>query len=98
MKFYKYNPSYYRPSKAETLNQIADKFNTDVSNIKILSNSNLEEGEFVKIDKIFNHTHIVRPLENLKQLAEKYNVSIETIKQSNNLNSDKLFIGQKLRF
>ena len=98
MKFYKYNPTYYRPNANENINQIADKFNTDISNIEIVSNSDLNEGEFVKINKCYNFSHTVKPLDNLNMIAEKYNVTIEHIKTSNNLKDDRLFIGQKLRF
>jgi len=98
MKFYKYNPIIYRPRNNENLNSIADKFNTDISNIKVLSNSSLHEGEFVEIKKCYNVCHTVKPLENLQQLAKKYNVTIESIKECNNLKDDRLFIGQKLRF
>ena len=97
MKFNKFVPTYYRVKAGETINDILLKFNTDVSNVKILSN-NLCEGQFVKILKSYENFHIVKPLENLNQIAKKYNVEKEVIINANKLNGEKLFIGQKLRF
>ena len=92
------NDGYYRVKKNETLEMIANKFNTTINNVKILSNGSCNEGEFVKILKSNQFCHIVKPLEDLNSIAKEYGVTKEQIIDANGLNSNRLFIGQKLRF
>ncbi len=47
----------------------------------------------VKVDKII---HFVRPGENLTVIAGQYDSSVEHIQETNNLQSDKIYPGQKL--
>ena len=97
-KRYIYNNYVYRIDKTETLQQVADKFNTSVAEISCRDTNNVYEGDFVVIKKVNNRTHIVKPLETLSQIAKIYNVKEEDIAKNNDLKTNKLFIGQKLRF
>lgn len=47
----------------------------------------------VKVDKII---HFVRPGENLTVIAKQYDSSVKHIQEANNLQSDKIYSGQKL--
>ena len=98
MKFERYipNDNMYRLKQGETIKQVADKFNTSIDNIEILSST--LEGDFVKIKKCNHTTHVVKPLETLCDIAKIYGVSETYIIENNNLKTKRLFIGQKLRF
>ena len=57
------------------------------------------QGDEYKIVDVENYNiHIVQPMENLNSISEKYGVSIEDLKKINNLNINRLFIGQILKF
>ena len=55
------------------------------------------KGEWVKIKVNDFILHFVKPAETINDIATLHNVSVEKIKQDNNLESDKLFIGKKLK-
>lgn len=100
MKIEKYKPKifYYRIKATDTKNNLADKFNTKIENIKNYSKNCEDVGDFYLISKINSKTHIVKPLENLNLISKKYNISEEEIIKNNNLKTKTLFIGQKLYF
>lgn len=98
LKRYIPNYSLYRVEKGEDINDVAEKFNTTLENIIFKSVNGHHEGEFVEIKQHHQFSHVVKPLEDITTIASKYKVSVAHIMQSNNLNSTRLFIGQKLRF
>lgn len=97
-KRYLPNNNLYRPQKDEPINVVAEKFNTIPDNIVLKSKSKHYEGEFVEIKQYNQFLHVVKPLDNIDNIADKYKVSVTHIMECNNLNSTRLFIGQKLRF
>lgn len=48
-------------------------------------------------DDVPSHLHIVAPGDTLGKIAAKYNISVSELKKLNKLNSDTIYVGQKLR-
>lgn len=96
----KYKPEvlFYRIKEGDSKNRIADKFNTEIKNVKCLTEDCEETGDFYIISNIKSNSHVVKPMESLRSIAEKYKISEEEIIRQNNLKTKQLFIGQKLRF
>ena len=89
---------YYRVLDGDNLNKIRQRFNTEQENI-IRNNSEipLYAGEWIKIKVNDFITHFVKPTETLKVVSEKYSITPEELASFNNLQTEKLFIGQKLK-
>lgn len=89
----------YQVKQGDYLNQIADKFDTTVSDIMEINN--LEDtliitGETLKVDA--TRTIEVVKGETLSQIAKDFDVEVEDIKEWNDLDSDLILIGQELEF
>lgn len=87
---------FYRITNPDV--DLCKEFNT--SKEKILRNNEnikLYVGEIVKIKVNDFQTHYVKPAETLQQIAENHKTNVEKLKHDNNLESDKLFIGQRLK-
>ena len=90
----------YTVKKGDTLYQLAQKYNTTVSELKALNNltsNSLSIGQNLKIPS--NNTtisYVVKKGDTLYQLAQKNNTTVDTIKKLNNLTSNTLSIGQTL--
>ncbi|MFC0015294.1 MULTISPECIES: LysM peptidoglycan-binding and 3D domain-containing protein [Allobacillus] len=87
----------YQVKQGDYLNQIADKFDTTVSDIMEINN--LEDtliitGETLKIDA--TRTIEVVKGETLSKIANDFDVEVEDIKEWNDLDSDLILIGQEL--
>ena len=85
----------YQVKQGDYLNQIADKFDTTVSDIMEINN--LEDtliitGETLKVDA--TRTIEVVKGETLSQIAKDFDVEVEDIKEWNDLDSDLILIGQ----
>ena len=63
-----------------------------------ITSLNEKNNEYNIVDVENYNIHIVQPMETLKSVSEKYGVRIEDLKKINNLNMDRLFIGQILKF
>jgi len=88
---------WYQVKKHDTISSIQQQFGVNSSAIKRNNyNTDLYEGEVVKIINKSNTLHIVKPMENLQTIAKIYNTSIEKLAKINNLTSNRLFIGQTL--
>ena len=69
----------------------------ELRQLDVVSLNEGSDGYSVVEVKNYN-THIVKPFETLEGLSRKLCVDEEEIKKINNLNSNKLFIGQILKF
>ena len=91
----------YIVKKGDSLYSIANKFNTNVSEIKTLNNisSNLLSiGQTLKIPtQTSSNTYTVKKGDSLYSIASKFNTTINEIKSLNNLSSNLLSIGQILK-
>ena len=97
---------YYDVKKGDSLYSIAQKFNIDVSELKMINNlsSNvLSIGQQLIIPKINendkkenNNYYIVEPGDTLYYISRKKGTTVDEIKRINNLNNNLLTIGQKL--
>ena len=89
---------YYRVQDGDTVQNICQKFNTCKENI-FRNNWDLDfyVGEWILIKSNEFKTHYVKPMETLEIIAKKYKTTNEKIMTDNNLQTEKLFIGQKLK-
>jgi len=94
----------HRVKSGETLSQIAEKYGTTVSEIRLAngkSNDNIRVGEILKVNSTVESTeqvsiHNVIAGENLTAIARKYGVSVSDIRAWNSKTSDKIVPGEKL--
>ncbi|MFZ6033602.1 MULTISPECIES: LysM peptidoglycan-binding domain-containing protein [Melioribacter] len=100
----------YTVKKGDTISEIADKFGVRVSNIKEwnnLRNNLIRVGQNLKIyqknenlpndNKSSNSEYyVVKRGDSLIEIADKFNVTVDDLKNWNRLNSNKIFVGQKL--
>ena len=89
-----------------TLYNIANKYNTTVTELKELNNltnNNLKIGQVLKIptqepnDNVEENIYVVKSGDTLYAIASKYNLTVDELKKINNLTSNTLSIGQKLK-
>ena len=84
--------------KGDTMQSIAQTYNTNICNILRNNQSiDLYEGEVIKIIRNHKKTHIVKPMETLNSIANRYNTTSDKLVKINNLQSTRLFIGQMLQ-
>ena len=95
--------SIYIVKAGDNLYSIANKYNVSVDELKQingLTSNNLSIGQRIKIPMKDNidtsNYYIVKPLDTLYSIANKYNMSVQELKSINNLNTDNLYVGQKL--
>ena len=94
----KNNDFYYTVKKGDTLWDIANLYNTSVSELKSLNNLNnnlLTIGQKIKIPS--SKTYIVKKGDSLWKIAEEYNTTISNLVKINNLKNTTLQIGQVLK-
>ena len=89
---------YYRFLDGDNLRGICQKFNTSKQNI-LRNNASipLYAGEWVEITVNDYIEHFVKPTETLNVIAQNYCTTKEKLIADNNLQTEKLFIGQKLK-
>lgn len=89
---------YYRILDGDNLSKICQQFNTCQENI-LRNNAEIPiyAGEWVKIKVNDYLTHFVRPTETLTTIAKTYSTTTENLIEENNLQSEKVFIGQKIK-
>ena len=89
---------YYRVQKGDDYFSICSRFNTCRENI-IRNNNDLDfyVGEWIIIKTNEFKIHIVKPAERLIDIVKKYNTNIDKLKIDNNLQTEKLYIGQRLK-
>lgn len=94
----------YVVKSGDTLWNIANKFDTNINEIKRLNNLSsdiLNIGQVLKIPNVTgslsNFTYTVKSGDSLWSIANRYNTTVNSIKQLNNLNSNLLSIGQVLK-
>ncbi len=94
----------HKVKSGETLSQIAEKYGTSVSEIKLAngkSDDRIRVGEILKINSTVADIeqvtiHQVISGENLTGIARKYGVSVSDIRAWNSKTSDKIVPGEKL--
>lgn len=96
------NYDIYIVKKGDTLYQIANKYNTTVSNIKKINNlisNSLTIGETLKVPKTSEEyiIYTVKKGDTLYQIARKYNTTVTELKELNNLSSNNLNLNQELK-
>lgn len=94
----------YIVKSGDTLWNIANKFDTNINEIKRLNNLTsdiLNIGQVLKIPNVTGSlpslTYTVQSGDSLWSIANKYNTNVNAIKQLNNLTSNLLSIGQVLK-
>ena len=94
----------YEVKKGDSLYDIANKYNTTVSElqkINNLDNINLSIGETLKVpNSVGSETlmfYTVKNGDNLYSIAQKYNTTVDNIKKKNNLTSNNLSLNQQLK-
>ena len=94
----KYLPQYYVVKKGESLFEICEGFELDLNAIKTLNGikKDVSEGDMLILQEISKNYYIVKPLDTLFSISKKLNVSVQDIIEKNNLQTDSVFIGQKL--
>lgn len=89
---------YYKIQVGDSFDSLSLKFNTSKENIL---RNNMEiplyVGEVVVIKQNEFITHFVSPIETIKDISNKYNVDEQKIVEDNDLQTKKLYIGQKLK-
>ncbi len=92
------NQGTYTVRKGDTLWDIANEFNTTVSELKSLNNLStnvLQIGQILKIPSS-NNTYTVQKGDSLWKIAQKYNTTVNELMKLNNLSNSTLQIGQTL--
>lgn len=90
--------------KGETLSSLATKYNTSIEQLKKwnnISNNKIYPGQNIIVKKYEtkqrnDDTYVVKKGDTLSSISEKTKISVEKLKSYNNLESDKLYPGQKL--
>ncbi|PIV64741.1 MAG: hypothetical protein CO162_02785 [bacterium (Candidatus Ratteibacteria) CG_4_9_14_3_um_filter_41_21] len=92
---------YYQVRKGDSLSEIARRYKTSVSKIKIINNLKSDriitgqkllvyQGEFIK--KYYR----IKKGDCLSKISHRYGIPVAEIKSLNNLKSDRIIVGQKL--
>lgn len=94
----------YTVQNGDTLWKLANKFDTNVNEIKRLNNLTsdiLNIGQILRIPNytgdLPSSTYVVRNGDTLWNLAKAYNTTVDAIKELNNLTSNLLSVGQVLK-
>lgn len=94
----------YVVKNGDTLWNIANRFDTNINEIKRLNNLSsdiLNVGQVLKIPNVTGSlptlTYTVKSGDSLWSIANRYNTTVDSIKQLNNLTSNLLSIGQVLK-
>ncbi len=94
----------YVVKSGDTLWNIANRFDTNINEIKRLNNLSsdiLNIGQVLKIPNVTgslpSFTYTVKSGDSLWSIANRYNTTVNSIKQLNNLTSNLLSIGQVLK-
>ena len=99
IKILNYKPTknvFYRVQKNDTLESIALDFGITKSYILQNNKNCLYEGQVLFLPETNLSTYIVKPFDTIQKIATAYGKTIDSIKQKNNLDSDYIFVGQKL--
>jgi len=98
-------PGSYVVKKGDSLWQIAQDYNTTVSDLVALNNLGttvLTVGQVLKLPSSSNDTslgnnYVVQKGDSLWLIADKFGVSVNDLKNANNLSTDLLTVGQVLK-
>ena len=86
----------YKVGENETLDEIANCLGVSKSYILQHNSETLYEGKVLFLPEVDLKTYIVKPFDSLQSIAKDKNISVEELKEKNQLDSDYLFVGQKL--
>ena len=99
IKILNYRPTknvFYRVQKTDTLESIAHDFGITKSYILQNNKNCLYEGQVLFLPETNLSTYVVKPFDTIQKIASTYGKSVEDIKQKNNMETDFVFVGQKL--
>ena len=98
---------FYIVKKGDSLWSIANKYNTNVNELKELNNltsNSLSIGQKLKLptnnnsnETSYTNTYTVKKGDSLYSIAKKYDTTVDKLKTTNNLTSNNLSIGQVLK-
>ena len=75
---------------------ISKLFSIPVDYIKQNNPGSLYEGKVLYLPEINFKSYVVKPFDTLLKISERFDISTENLKLKNALNSDYVFVGQKL--
>ncbi|MGN1212675.1 MAG: LysM peptidoglycan-binding domain-containing protein [Christensenellales bacterium] len=99
IKILNYKPTknvFYRVQQNDTLETIAEDFGITKSYILQNNKHCLYEGQVLFLPETNLTTYVVKPFDTLQKIASAYGKTPDDIKKKNNMNSDYIFVGQKL--
>lgn len=95
-----YDPVTYVVERGDTVSEIADKFDLEMSTIISFNGIDnvrrLQAGVELKIPPIDGVMHLVKRQESLSSIAANYGVDLEPILDINNIDSEIIYEGDKL--
>ncbi|WP_372786829.1 LysM peptidoglycan-binding domain-containing protein [Phenylobacterium sp.] len=91
----------YRVKKGDTLDKIAAKLDTDVSQLKAdnhLKGNNLQLGQALKGPSFTEHAYVAQPGDTLAQIAQRFSISVDRLRLENDMSRRRATVrpGQKI--
>ena len=96
-------PGSYSVKRGDSLSEIAERFRTSVSELKVINNlrSNIIQiGQILMIPSKISFRaseHVIQRGETLSEIAEQYRIRLQSLRTANNLSGDRIMVGQVLK-
>ena len=95
-------PGSYSIKRGDSLSEIAERFRTSVSELKVINNlrSNIIQiGQILMIPSKISFRaseHVIQRGETLSEIAEQYRIRLQSLRTANNLSGDRIMVGLSL--
>ena len=90
------NHIFYTIKNGDTVESVAKMFSVPKDYVLMHNKGELYQGKIIYLPEINFSSYVVEPFDTLDIVAKKTGQSVEDIKQKNNLQSNYIFVGQKL--
>ena len=87
---------FHKCNDYDTLDTVAKMYGVPKDYIKKNNPGELYAGKVLFLPETHFSSYVVRPFDTLQSVAEINNMSVEQLRTKNNLQSDYIFVGQKL--
>ena len=87
---------FYEVQYGDSFESVSKMFSVPVDYIKFNNPGTIYEGKVLFLPQVNFKSYIVQPFDTLAKIAAKFDVSLESLKLKNSLQSDYVFVGQKL--